>query len=132
MDVSGSQAMAERIKKIMDPKILDEGQGVDPAVQQMQAQLQQSQALIAGLQMQLNDKQAELGIKAQSEQNDANEAAAKTRMDQEKLQFEREKFLAEITLKSRELALEEQKTALEVARMQAAPVQPQEGVIQNV
>ena len=132
MDVSGSQAMAERIKKIMDPKILDEGQGVDPAVQQMQAQLQQSQALIAGLQMQLNDKQAELGIKAQSEKNDANEAAAKTRIDQEKLQFEREKFLAEITLKSRELALEEQKTALEVARMQAAPVQPQEGVIQNV
>ena len=121
LDVTGAPAMAERIKRVMDPAILQEDDGVDPAVMALQQQMQQMQGVIASQQEQLQSKQAELSIKAQSEQNDAAESAANVQVDREKLQLDRDKFVAEVALKERELALEEQKFAIQVAEKQVIP-----------
>lgn len=122
MDFAGAPAMAERIKKIMDPAILDENT-VDPAVVQMQQQLQQTQAINAALQQQLNDKQAELSLKAQSEANDAKESKAKIDVQMYELKMKYDLGIAEITQKNRELELKEQELALKAKELQATAVQ---------
>lgn len=122
MDFSGAPAMAERIKKIMDPAILEENQQ-DPAVVQMQAQMQQMQAMIAAQQQQLNDKQAELQLKAQAEANDAVESKGKLEVQQEELKMKYDLGIAEITLKNRELELKEKELALKSVGLQAEAMQ---------
>lgn len=122
MDFAGSQAMAERIKKIMDPAILNEDK-VDPAVIQLQQQLQQTQAMAAALQQQLNDKQAELSIKAQSEKNDAEESQAKIEMQLLELKSKNDIANAELAIKNRELAIKEQELVLKQQELQAMAMQ---------
>lgn len=64
-DQPGAQAIASRLKKLVDPKLLDESErdkgGPDPAVQQLQGQLQQvvqeAQTQIQQLQAELKNKQ---------------------------------------------------------------------------
>lgn len=112
LDFSGAPAMAERIKRIMDPAILQDEKGPDPAVMQLQSQMQQMQAVNAALQQQLNDKQAELSIKAMSEQNDAKESSGKLSLQQQELQHKKDISTAEILLKKQELQLQAEELAL--------------------
>lgn len=122
MDFAGAPAMAERIKKIMDPAILEENK-VDPAVIQMQQQLQQAQALNAALQQQLMDKQAELQLKAQSEMNDSQESKAKVQVQLAELELKRRQAEADIALRNRELDIRAQELGLKQAELQAEAMQ---------
>lgn len=109
-DFAGAQAISERIKRTMDPNIL--GGDQDPQVIAMQSQndqLQQVIQLLEGqigqLQEQLQDKQAEIAVKVQAEQNDAINDQRKHALELEKLRMEADVKAAEITLKQQELEL---------------------------
>lgn len=123
MDFSGAPAMAERIKKIMDPAILQEENGPDPMVLQLQQQLQQMQAMTASMQQQLNDKSTEYQLKAQAEANDADESKSKIEMQMLELSAKNDIAVAELKLKERELAIEEQKLALEALKLRSQDAQ---------
>lgn len=127
MDIAGAEAMSARMKKLVDPKLLDE-ENVDPMAQQLAAQLEETQAQIQlmqqenmALQKQLEDKSAELNIKAQSEaiKADDNQAqnqleALRIQTDERMKQAELELKAAELQLKVRQLELEEQKVIAEI------------------
>lgn len=78
MDIAGAQKMAARMKKLIDPKLIegeDGGKEQDPQVLALQQELQQAQQLIqAGaqelqsLQQQLQDKTAAAQMKFQTDQ----------------------------------------------------------------
>jgi hypothetical protein len=71
-DDAASQAIAARLKKLVDPRLLDESERdkdapnpqVEALTQQIQALQQEAQATIAELQAQLADKQADAQLKA--------------------------------------------------------------------
>lgn len=128
MDIAGSEAMAARMKKLVDPKLLDDddadpmAQALAGQLEQMQAQMQLIQQENAALQKQLEDKAAELNIKAQSEaiKADDNQAqnqleALRIQTDERLKQMELEIKAAELRLKERELELEEQKIIAELS-----------------
>lgn len=131
MDIAGSQEMAERMKKVIDPKFLDENKDeeFDPEKEQMKMVieqgkqlLEQQQSEIAELQQQLKNKDGELQIKVIAEENSAANDQAKIEIDilklqieQEKLATEREKIrqesefkMAALAVKQKELGLKEQ------------------------
>lgn len=128
MDIAGSEAMAARMKKLVDPKLLEDDD-TDPMVQVLTSQLEQAQAQMqlmqqeaAALQKQLDDKTAELNIKAQSEaiKADDNQAqnqleALRIQTDDRLKQMELELKAAEIRLKERELEIQEQKIIAELS-----------------
>lgn len=110
MDFPGAQSLSERMKRTIDPQIIDDEQ--DPQVMAMQAQnqeLQQGIEMLQGqlgqMQQQLMDKQAEIQIKAQAEQSDAVNDARKHELELEKLRLEERNKIAEINLKQQELEL---------------------------
>jgi len=120
MDFPGAQSIAERIKKTMDPNIIDDE--VDPQVMQMQMQneqLQQGVQMLEGqigqLQEQLGDKQAEIAIKAESERADQESDVRKHEIDLEKLRIEEQSKLGELRLKQEELALKQEELRLKQA-----------------
>lgn len=135
-DVAGASEIAERIRKIMDPKLLEEEDDGTPktdpekeqlkvVIQQGEQMLQQMQQKIADLQAELDDKQAELEIKAGSE-------IAKAQNDQEKLQLEvlrlqgeikkqeneRYKIEGELRIKEKALMLKEEEIKLDAIKVQ--------------
>lgn len=70
-DTAGSQAIAARLKKLVDPKLLDENEreelqedAVDPEKEQMAQMLEQLQAQLAQAQAELQNKQADIQLKA--------------------------------------------------------------------
>lgn len=110
MDFPGAQAISERIKRTMDPNIIDDE--IDPQAAAMQAQnqeLQQGIEMLQGqigqLQAALQSKQQEIAIKAQAEQADAASDARKHQLELEKLRMEERKAISEINLKQQELEL---------------------------
>ncbi|MDD3183505.1 MAG: portal protein [Alphaproteobacteria bacterium] len=122
MDFAGAPAMAERIKKVMNPDVLSDDK-VDPLTMQLQAQLQQSQALAAALQEQLNNKQAELALKARAEENDAEQGKAEMQVKMMELSAKNDLALAELDIKKKELALKEQELLLKRTQLQAGAMQ---------
>ena len=84
-DAPGSQAISSRLKKLVDPKLLDESERdknqPDPAIAQLTQQLQQvaqeAAAQIQQLQAQLDNKQGEQQIKAGELQIKAEETKIK-------------------------------------------------------
>lgn len=123
MDFSGAQAMAERMKKIIDPKLLEEEGNQDPQVQALQAQVEQAgqllqaaQAEMAALQQQIDDKKADLQIKAQSEMNDAEESRAKNEIQILELRLREQEIQADIQLRTMELQLKEQEIQLKLGQ----------------
>jgi hypothetical protein len=109
-DFPGAQAMSERMKKLIDPNILDEE--ADPQVMVLQAQneelqgnMQILQAEIGNLQKALQDKQQEIEIKAQSEIFDAEADKRRHQIEVAKLQLEEQKITVELSLKKQELDL---------------------------
>lgn len=134
-DFAGAQAMAERMKKVIDPKFLSEEdrqeeQAQDPEKMQMAQVIQQGAQEMQALQMQnaqlqeqLKNKQADTMLKAQSEQTDAEIERQKLEIQFIQMRMEENKAAQEMALKSREIAikekelsLKEQELALEVYR----------------
>lgn len=82
-DAPGSQAISSRLKKLVDPKLLDEKdqEAQNTQIQQMQAQmqqvLQQAQAQIQRLQAELQSKQADEQVKMAEVQLKAQEIELK-------------------------------------------------------
>ena len=112
MDFPGAQSISERIKRTMDPNIFDDTQ--DPQVVAMQAQNQELQqgiqvleGQIAQLAQQLQDKQAEIQIKAQAEQYDAVNDARKYELEIEKIRIDAANKQAELDIKRGELQLKQ-------------------------
>lgn len=131
MDFSGAQAMAERMKKVIDPKFLDENkedpekQQLKMVIQQSQMAMQQMQAQMADMQKQLQDKQAEIQVKAQGEQNKAGHEQGKLELELLKIHQESEKIakenefkLAALEIKKRELDLKEADLMISAAQQE--------------
>lgn len=108
-DFTGASAMAERMKKAINPKFIDE-EDQDPEKLQMQQAMQEAQQMIQALQSQLQDKQ-------QSEQ-------AKNQLELMKLQQEAQQSQTEAEIKMAELALKEKELELKFLEMQARASQP--------
>jgi hypothetical protein len=117
-DTAGSQAIASRLKKLVDPKLLDEeereeGQEIaDPEKEQMAAALQEMQAAIQQLQAELENKQVETQLKAGELQIKNKEVEIKAFEAQSKAQEANKQIplvdnTAELTIKARELELKE-------------------------
>lgn len=134
MDISGGQEMAERMKKVIDPKFLDENkdQPVDPEKEQMKMiieqgkqLLEQQQAEMADLQMQLKNKDGEIQVKAQADQNKTDAEQGKLEIEllrihqeEQKANQENEIKLAELALKARELDIREAEIAMNARQQQ--------------
>lgn len=124
MDVAGAQAIAERLKRIMKPELLEEGDTPDPEkMQLMQAleaaaqQLEAAQAEAVKLQEQLKDKQAENVIKAEEVARKAEEDRRNHEIKMMELQLEAQKNEQDADYKARELALKERTIELKEAEV---------------
>lgn len=122
-DVAGAQVMAERMRKAINPKFLDDNNQEQPdpekeqmkmVIQQGEQMLQQMQAQMADLEKQLKDKQGEIQIKAQGEQNKAGHEQGKLELEllkvhqeAQKIEKENEFKMAALQLKQRELDIKE-------------------------
>lgn len=115
MDFAGANVMAERMKKVVDPKFLKEGE--DPQVMAMQQQLEQMAMVIEQLQGQLDSKEAELSIKAQGEQNDLEESRTKAQIEYSKLGLDERKQETDAEIKAYELRLKEKELELKEAEL---------------
>jgi len=135
MDIAGGQEMAERMKKVIDPKFLDENKDapqIDPEKEQMKMVieqgkqlLEQQQAELADLQMQLKNKDGEIAVKAQADQNKTEAEQSKLQIEilriqqeAEKTRMENEIKQAELALKARELDIREAEIALNAKQQQ--------------
>lgn len=115
MDFAGAQSMAERMKKVIDPKFLPEQERQemeiqDPEkmqmaqiIQQGQGAIQEMQSEIVSLQNQLKDKQADNLIKAQSSASDSEIEKAKLELQVAELRLEEQKAAVEAQIKMQEL-----------------------------
>jgi hypothetical protein len=113
MDFPGAQHIASRLRKTMDPSLLDEN-NEDPklvaaqrANDELQQALQATQIEMQQLQQQLQDKQAEINIKLVAEQNDARADEAKNDIEMRKLLLEEQKIINDYNLKVAELEMKQ-------------------------
>jgi len=127
MDFAGAQAIAERMKKFVDPKYLEEegGEVYDPEKEEMNNVIEQGQALIAEQQQEidnllseLKDKQGELVIKAKSEENKKDADEADNEIDLMKLEADREKMVMEYNFKMEALAIKRKELAIKATDKQ--------------
>lgn len=109
MDFAGAQAMAERMRKVIDPKFLDED-SQDPRIAQLQMQLEEAQSIITGLETALNSKNEdialkrdELRLKEASESHKAKIDAEKIRIDIAKLEKERDQMILDYQFKFQQM-----------------------------
>lgn len=113
MDFAGADAMAERMKKYIDPKYLETEEEYDPEKQQMAEVIQEGEALITEYQGQievlmsrLESKERELSIKAQSEEYDKQRDDAKSNLELMKLESERIKSLRSFEIEKEKIEQE--------------------------
>jgi hypothetical protein len=95
-DHPGSQAMADRMKKVIDPKFLDEKSEADPEKEQLKAQVQEAQML-------MQQMQAEIQKLAEGKEIEA----AKVQIDGQKAQVDAQSKEFELELKAKELELKQ-------------------------
>lgn len=117
-DTAGSQAIAARLKKLVDPKLLEDKereelqQGeIDPEKEQMAQMLEQLQAQMAQMQAELQSKQGDMQLKVQDQQLKAQSEATKAQIESAKLQLEAKK-----------LEIEQQKVEIDAYNAQKEPV----------
>lgn len=110
MDFPGAQAVSERIKRTMDPALLNDE--LDPAVAAIQSQMQQLQQALEMAQAQnqqlmqaLRDRNAELMLKAQAQEEKAQDNMAKRQLEAGKLELD-------ALVKNAEIANDQQNTEL--------------------
>lgn len=140
MDFAGAQAMAERMKKVIDPKFIDNNkdQKFDPEKEQMKMVIEQGkqllsqqQAQLADLQQQLKNKDGEVQVKVQAEQNKAFSEQDKLQLELMKLQQEAEKNRQENKYKIAELALKAKELDLKKAELMINVPQQKEQMLLN-
>jgi len=140
LDLPGADVLAERFKKTIDPKLLDEGKQ-DPQVQQMQMAMQQMQAQLQQALQALESKHGEEAIKQaelQVKQGELQLKEAELKVKIMELQkptedkgLEANQQLFEQQIKEREIALKEAEFQLKVTQaLQANAVQ--ESQLQNM
>ena len=145
MDFAGAQAMAERMKKVIDPKFLDENkdQEIDPEKEQMKMVIQEGeqmltdmQAQIAELEQQLKNKDGEIQVKVMTAENTANNDQAKIQLmvmkleqEQEKLRIDAEKAKEERDFKMAALAMKQQELDLKAQDMRIRAEQEEENML---
>lgn len=123
MDFAGAQEMASRMKKLIDPKLLDEEAEVDPEKEQLKQTIAQGQEILMQLQgqvqqlgAQLKDKQMDLQVKAQGDATKAELEREKNQLEAQKAQMEFQIQVEELKIKQAELALKEKE--LEIKTIQ--------------
>jgi hypothetical protein len=121
-DFAGAQAMSDRMRKLIDPKILDEE--LDPQVmalqtqnEQMQQGIQMLEGQIGQLQQALMDKQAEIEIKARSEQFDKEADLRKHQIEVAKLRLDEQKTAGDLALRKQELELKAYEAGLKTSKV---------------
>jgi len=105
LDIAGADALAERLRKIVPPQLLEgeDGQEVDIEKQQMQVTLQQMQQQLMQAQAMLDDKKAGDQMKMQVEQSKLQLDAAKLQIEQEKVANDRLKIQVDAELRVAEM-----------------------------
>lgn len=127
-DAPGAQAISNRLKKLVDPKLLEESDQNDPKaqnpqIQQLtaeatqvmeaaQAEIQQLQAKLAELQARLDSKEAEISVKISDSQSKAEIEMAKIEAQKAELEIQTNIRAVELKLKARELDIKEQEMLL--------------------
>lgn len=129
-DFAGAQAMANRMKKVVDPKFLDEEdrqelqqEAIDPEKAQMAQLLQQSQLELQAmqqeqlkLQAQLDDKRTEYEIKARADMSKSQQEETKSQIALLELQLQQKNDEIDAKIKFEELSLK--KAELELRQME--------------
>lgn len=119
MDINGSQELAARFKKLIDPKLLaKDGDEQDPQMQALQGQLQQAQTIIEQgaqamqqLQQKLDDKNAGIMAKVEVDKEKNQLAMMQQQMDAQGQKFDQLTRLLELSMKDRSLDITEQNNA---------------------
>jgi Phage P22-like portal protein len=106
MDIAGAKAVAERLKRIMPPNVVQGEQGQNPELQQYEMALQQAQQQLQQMQAQLMEAQAL--AKSKEMDNLVKIEDIRTEAQLKQMEFE---------LRQQELNLEQQKLALEQYRI---------------
>lgn len=118
-DFAGAQAMAERMKKVIDPKFLDEEDDqpqIDPEKEQMKAIIQEGQQAITEMQKEMENLQGQL----QNKQADTLLKAQEIEIKKDSLALDVYKTKSEIEIKQAELQADLIKAKLE-AKVQLSP-----------
>jgi hypothetical protein len=125
-DFAGSDAIAERMKKFIDPRYLEKEEEYDPEKQQMAQVIEEGNKFITELQAQIEDlsdelrsKQEELRIKAQENADDKQISAEKNDLEMLKIQSENMRAEKELDYKMEELRLKREELAAKLIRTQA-------------
>lgn len=123
LDFAGAPVMAERMKKIIDPKFLDEDtdpqvMALNQALQEQQVVVQELQGALAQSQQELQSKQAELMIKGQELQIKQAELQAKALDTQADNQLEVIKEQNKVALEQARLELDKYKADIELSKAQ--------------
>ena len=123
MDVPGADALSERIKKTMNPRLLEEDDDPMAAQYQQQMEAMQQQLQMAGqelqaLQQQLDNKEADTAIKVQSEQNKTEIEGAKLMLQQSEMEADMQIKQQELEIKMKELEIKEQELFLRAREME--------------
>jgi len=127
MDFTGASAMSERMKKLIDPKLLEENNEEDnQAQQQIEAIQQEAQATIQALQVEMqklqeniDNKQADLQIKAQSEMTKSENDKASNELKILELQLKEKQFNFDAEIKMAELRIKEQELEIKELETEA-------------
>lgn len=140
LDLPGAEALAERFKKTIDPKLLEDN-GQDPRIQQMQMAMQQMQGQLQQAMQALQSKQGEEAIKAaelQVKQGELQLKEAELKVKIMELQkppegkgLEVNQQLFDQQIKEREIALKEAEFQLKVTQALQSQ-QVQESQLQNM
>lgn len=102
-DIAGAKAMAERMKKVIDPKFLEDSEE-DPRIAQMMEMIEQQKMQLGQMAAELESKQADQQLEREKIAADLQREQIKREVDIMKLQLEREKIAIE-----RERMLSEQR-----------------------
>ncbi len=107
-DFAGSDAMAERAKKMLPPQLKDEDeQNADPEKQALMGKVAELQQLLEQATREQNTKTAELQLKAQSEAASANNDRLKLEIEAINTRIKELEVTSKIELQRAELALKE-------------------------
>lgn len=110
MDVEGAQAMASRMKKLIDPKLLQEdGKEQDPQVMALQKQLQQAQQIIQQGAQELQQLQQQLKDKNSGVQGKLQNEADKNQISMLKQQGDAQAKKMEMLIKLMQLAIDDRR-----------------------
>ena len=126
-DFAGADAIAERMRKFIDPRYLESEEEYDPEKQQMQQVIEEGNKFITELQAQIEDlsdelrsKQEELAIKAQENADDKQISAEKNDLEMLKIQSENLRAERELEFKMEALSLKREELSAKLMQTRAS------------